>query len=43
MIFEIEHRVTQTFHRNNRHDCLDLIPKTALPSLFIFEQARGGP
>jgi acetyl-CoA carboxylase biotin carboxyl carrier protein len=29
---------TQSFHRNNSHDCLDLIPKTALPNLFNFWQ-----
>jgi len=25
-------------HRNNSHDCLDLIPKTALPNLFNFDR-----
>jgi hypothetical protein len=27
---------TQSFRGNNSHDCLDLIPKTALPSVFNF-------
>src|SRR2546430_5340459 len=38
MILKSSNSGDSIIHRNNSHDCLDLIPKTALPSLFNFLQ-----